>query len=179
MLGVGEDLGQALEVGFDQGAVLRLVQGRRRVKHGYDQAAIHCARLAMDARDLLARHEERHRETPQRNDHGGVDRLDLAEQVVLGAGGDLVGLRVAVLGRATLHHVADEDLAALETGHAEQLVEKLARWPNKRAALPILVVAGALADQHDLRVGRALAWDGLGAPSMQPTQRAALCLLGD
>jgi hypothetical protein len=69
------------------------------------------------------------------------------------AGVDLVGLRVAVARRPRLEHVRDEDVLARQADLLEQLVEQLAGAADERQALLVLVHAGRLADEHQVRVG--------------------------
>src|SRR6266487_3577588 len=103
-LGLGQELGQAAKIGFDQRAILRLVERGGGVHHRHDKPPANLLRLTVDARDLLALKPLRHREAPECDDHTRVDRGDLALQIA-GAGGDLVRLRVAVVRRAVLHDI--------------------------------------------------------------------------
>src|SRR3989442_12703147 len=64
--------------------------------------------------------------------HLRLHQVDLAEQVGH-ARRDLVVLRYAVLGRATPHHVADEDPLARQLDRAQDLAEQLARLAHKRS----------------------------------------------
>ena len=66
---------------------------------------------AVRLRDPGAGHERRHREPAEGDDHGRIEDLQLAAQVRR-AGGDLVGLRVAVVRRPALHDVRDEHVLA-------------------------------------------------------------------
>ncbi len=89
------------------------------------------------------------------------------------AGLDLVRLRVAVAGRAALQDVRHIDLVALEADPGEQLVEELPRLADERLALLILVVAGRLADEHQVGVRITDAEDDLRPALGQPAVRAA------
>ena len=120
----------------------------------------------MRLRDALARHEPAQRVPAQRHDQGRVEDLELALEVRR-AGRDLVGLRVAVVGRAALHDVRDEDLVAAPAERAQVLRQELAGATDERPAEPILVESRALADEHDLGVGAALAGDGVRAGLME------------
>ena len=51
------------------------------------------------------------------------------------AGGDLLGKRVAVLGRAVSDDVGDEDLAPIEADTGEELVQELAGRADEGLAL--------------------------------------------
>ena len=68
------------------------------------------------------------------------------------------GLPLEVLDR-----VGDVDLVAVDAGGGERLVEQAPRGADERMALFVLLVAGLLADEHDARVTRPLAEDGLRA----------------
>ena len=67
------------------------------------------------------------------------------------AGGDLVGLRVAVPRRAALHHVRDVDLLAPEAHRLDHLREELPGLADEGLALRVLVGARPLAHEHELR----------------------------
>ena len=66
-----------------------------------------------------------------------VEDLQLASQE-WPAGGDLVRLRVAIVGRAALHHVGDEDVVPSPADHAQQLIEEIAGTAHEGAALAVL-----------------------------------------
>ena len=72
----------------------------------------------------------------------------------LGAGHLLRLQRVAVLGRAALHHVADVYLCAVEVDELEHVVKQLAAAADKGLALQILLLAGAFADEQYLGILR-------------------------
>ena len=97
---------------------------------------------------------------PERGDDAGPDQLDLPEQVRL-AGRDLALERVAVLRRPALEDVREVDLVRVEADAREQPLEQLTRLAREREPALILVVAGRLADEHQLRIGVAGAEDDL------------------
>src|SRR5262249_27025344 len=105
--------------------------------------------LTMDLADLRGREEACHRVAAESHDHLGIDRLDLAPQIVR-AGRDLLGQRITILGRAVLDYVRDENGAAVEADSAKQLVEELARGADKRSALLVFTIAWRLTDEHHL-----------------------------
>ena len=120
--------------------------------------------LPVHARDpLRLAREELRGEVAERRDEGRPDQLDLAEQVRL-AGLDLVGLRVAVPGRAALEDVRDVDVAAREPDPGEEPFEQLPRLADEGHALLVLVEAGRLADEHQVGVGMPRAEDHLRPP---------------
>ena len=89
-------------------------------------------------------------EVPQGDHHPGVDELELGLEIGP-AGGDLVGLGVAVVGRAALDHVGDVDPAAVDADLLQhQPVEELARPAHERLPLQVLVTTGSLADEHQV-----------------------------
>src|SRR5207302_11450427 len=103
---------------------------------------------------------------PERAERRGdrrLDQLDLPEEVAL-AGLDLVRLRIPVAGRSTLEDIRDEHVGARQPDAGEQLVEQLSRLSDERQALLVLVEAGRLADEHQLRARVAGAEDDLCAP---------------
>ena len=69
---------------------------------------------------------------------------------------------VPVLGRAALDHVADEHLLPLQVDHGQHIVQQLARPAHKGPAGAVLLLAGALPDEHDLRVPGSLAEHHVG-----------------
>ena len=71
--------------------------------------------------------------------------------------------RVAIVGRAALEDIGDEHVAALQADLAEQPVEQLPCLPDERKALPVLVSAGRLADEHQVGIGVARAEHDLRA----------------
>ena len=91
---------------------------------------------------------------------------------------DLLGERIAVLGRPVPHDVRDEDLAAVEADPAEELIEKLARGAHERATLDVLVVSGRLAEEEDPRLGAPLAGNGLASAPVERAGRAGPHLIG-
>src|SRR5437763_3560056 len=154
-----EQLRQAREVGLEHPQHRRRVERRRRVVQRVEQHATAPERrlllLAVDSRDAgrLAR-EQLSREVAECRDDARLDELDLAEEVAL-ARLDLVGLRVAVAGRAALDDVRDVDLAAFEADPGEQPLEELPGLADERHALLVLVEPRRLADEHEVGVRRA------------------------
>ena len=59
--------------------------------------------------------------------------------------------RVPVLRRAALHHVGDVDLGAVQMDDLQHIVQQLPGPAYKGNTLLVLVLAGAFADEHDLR----------------------------
>jgi len=60
-----------------------------------------------------------------------------------------------------LHGVGDVDVAALNAGRFEGLVENLAGRTDKGETRQILLVARLLADEHERGIGRTFAEHGL------------------
>ena len=126
---------------------------------------------AVGAADRRPGHEAGHRVATEGHDQGRVQDLELSSQE-RGAGGDLVGLRVAVLRRAALDDVRDEDVLAPPADRAEQADEEVAGPAHERAALAILVHPGTLSHEDDLRAGMPLAGDGACPPLVEPAAGA-------
>ena len=59
--------------------------------------------------------------------------------------------RVPVLRRAALHHVGDVDLGAVQMDDLQHIVQQLPGPAYKGNTLLVLMLAGAFADEHDLR----------------------------
>jgi hypothetical protein len=96
------------------------------------------------------------------------------------ARGDLGRERVTVTGRAALHDVGDVDLPPVQAGLLDQQpVEELARTPDERPPLQVLVVAGGLAHHQKAGMGIALSEDDGGAAAGEGAAGAAARLGGD
>ena len=132
----------------------------------------------MRLRDPRTRHEGRHREPSEGHDDRRIEHLELATQIRR-AGRDLVGLRVAIVRRPAFDDVGDEHVLAPPADRGQQLHEQVAGTTDERPALAVLVEAGALADEDDLGLRVALAWDRPRARGVQPAVRADPDLRGD
>ena len=132
----------------------------------------------MRLRDPRAGHERAHRIPSEGHHDRRVEDLELAAQVRR-AGRDLVGLRVAIVGRPALDDVRDEHVLATPADVREELDQQVAGPTDERPALAVLVEARALADEHDLGLGVALARDRAGPRRVQPAVRADPDLRGD
>ncbi len=108
---------------------------------------------------------------PRVTTRAGSSDLELATQERR-AGGHLVGLRITVAGRATLHDVGDEDILAPPADQRQQLLEQPPGSAHEGAALAVLVLAGTLPYEHDLGVGVALAGDGMRPTARDSRQRS-------
>ena len=134
-----------------------LPQGRRRVVHGVPgRGASAAGRVerpcrAVHTADDVPGHECLQAKSTQRHHQGRVEDLELAAQE-RPAGAHLVGLRIAVAGRAALHDVGDEDILAPPTQRCQQFLEPGAGGAHEGAALAVLVLARALPHQDDLGV---------------------------
>src|SRR6058998_1080473 len=98
--------GRSLPVGVAQQR-----SGVVRDDYGNTPEPVHA--IAERAQRLLGVEYGLRRGVPHRQDHLRLQQVDLPEQIGR-AGRGFVVLRCAVLGRAALHHVTDEDLLALQ-----------------------------------------------------------------
>src|SRR5437899_1298614 len=105
-------------------------------------------RPSVDARDRLTGEELPHRVPPKGDDDPWPQDLQMPAQPDV-AGGDLLGKRVAVLGRTVSDDVGNEDLAPIEADTGEELVQELAGRADEWLPLKVLVVAGGLAEEED------------------------------
>ena len=155
------------------------MEGGGGVVHRHDGATTDLPRLAVNAADALAGDEFVERVAPQRNDHQGVYGGDLAVEVGI-AGADLAGFRVAVVRRAALDDVGNEDLLPAHADGAEQAFEELTGGANERPALLVFVEAGGFADEQQGAVGVALTGYGVRAALVQRAffARGNLCADG-
>jgi hypothetical protein len=58
-------------------------------------------------------------------------------------------MRIAILGRATLHYIGNEDLGTLQTDLLQQAIQQFASRANEGNALFIFVVPRRFAHQHN------------------------------
>jgi hypothetical protein len=109
-------------------------------------------RLPTELGDSFFRPQEGLRgKVAQRQDHLGLDRAQLRQEKRL-AGGDFVGLGIAVPFRVALDHVTDVAiLLTVEADRGEHLRQQLARPSDERQALPVLLLPRSLADADKLR----------------------------
>src|SRR3990172_2013672 len=112
------------------------------------------------------------------HDEGRVEGLELALQVGQ-TGGELVRLGVAVVGRPALHDARDEDFLTAPGDRGQEADQEVPGPTDERSPLAVLVEAGTLADEDDLRVRVALTRDGVGAPGVEATTGAGADLRGD
>ena len=109
---------------------------------------------------------------------GWID-VDLPEQERL-ARRDFVRLRIAVPRRPALDHVGDVDLVAREAHRLDHLRQQLPGAADERNPLDVLVRAGRLADEHQVRVRIPDAEHDLLAPErVQLAARAVADVLAD
>src|SRR5688572_5972908 len=97
--------------------------------------------------------------TAEAEDNLRLDGLDLALQIGV-AGPYLPGPRLAVAhpaalfdGRSALHHVRQVDLLPGQVHGGQDVVEELTSPPDERQSRGVFVLARALADEHQGRVG--------------------------
>ena len=88
------------------------------------------------------------------------------------AGGDFVLFRQAIFGRAAFDDVADVNVFAAQAHRFDHLREKFSGAAYERLALHVFVVAGAFADEHELRFRIAHAEDDIVARLVQFAARA-------
>src|SRR5436190_9759459 len=113
------------------------------------------------------------------DEHPRLDNLELGLEP-RPARGDLGPVRLLVdpplaagLPLEVLDDVRHVDLAPVDPGFLERLVQELPRRADERLALLVLLIAGLLADEHHLRLGGALAEDGLRPGLVQRASGAA------
>ena len=132
----------------------------------------------MDARDRFAGEELPHRVPAERDDHPRAQHLEMPAQPDV-ARGDLLGKRVAVLGRPVSHDVGDEDFSTIEADAGEELVQKLPRRADEWLPLEVFVVARGFAQEEDPRLARAVSRDRLTSAAVQRACGACADLVGD
>jgi hypothetical protein len=98
----------------------------------------------------------------QSNDNLGLDDFNLPLEKGQAAY-NLFGAGVAIVRRAALQDVADEDIASPEPTGSDDFVQELTRPADKRTSLCVFIGAGSLSDEHNARVG--IAFTGYGVRS--------------
>ena len=120
---------------------------------------------------LLGVEQQLRREVPERDDHARLDQRELAVEPRR-AGLDLVGLGVAVAGRAALHDVGDVHVVAGETDPLDELRQQLSGASHERLSLEVLLLAGAFTDEQEVGIGPADAEHHLRTPGRELAQLA-------
>jgi hypothetical protein len=73
-----------------------------------------------------------------------------------------LGPGVAIIGRAALDDIGDENLLARDTDRRQHAIEQLSRAPDEWLAAQIFIVTGTLADDQQVRLARTDAGNLLG-----------------
>ena len=105
------------------------------------------------------------------------DQLDLPEEMGY-AGGSLRVGGVAILGRPALERRGEIDVPPLETDSGQQVLEQLAGLSQERQTALILLEAGGLTDEHQLRIGVTGAEDDAGPRLRERAARTSGCFAG-
>src|SRR3990172_8423605 len=113
-------------------------------------------------------------EVAERDDHLGIDQLELLTQVAL-ARLDLVGERVTVSRRSAFEDVGDVHLIAPQTDLFEQTLQQLPGSSDEGQAPLVLVEPRRLADEHHLRIRVAVTEDHRGAARGESAHGAHRC----
>src|SRR5450759_5001817 len=167
------DRPQALEVVEERVLLAGVVQRHGRVEDRHDLPSLHVVQLAAQRRDARRRIEQPAcREVAERGDDLGVDEPNLLREERR-ARRDLDRDGVAVVRRPALEHVGDVDLRACQADRGEQLVKELPCRADEGLALQVLVLAGSLADEHELRIR---VTDTEDEPGPRVAQRAAMAV---
>ncbi len=85
-------------------------------------------------------------------DDSRFKNVELLNQVVF-AGGNFVGLRIAIIRGTTLYDVADEDVASVQAHLLDELSQKIACGTYKWPALQVFVLARSFSDEYHPGVG--------------------------
>ncbi len=94
-------------------------------------------------------------------------------------GGDFVFLRLAILGRAALHHVADVNVFSLQPHGFDHLRQQFSGAPDERQSLRIFIGARTFADKDEFGLGIPVAEDNLVSPLVQLASRALAKVLAN
>src|SRR5713226_3171873 len=154
----------------------RVPQEERRME-GRDQdgGAVRVHAPAQAADRFLGAEEALRGDAPEGEDDLGLERGELGREHRR-ARRELLGLRVPVAGRSALDCIRNIHLVAREADarRLEHLGEELARAPDERQALRVLVGARPLADHDELCARAARAEDDRRAPLAELALPAAL-----
>jgi len=132
----------------------RVAQEGGRMVGAHEVDALAQNELAMLPGDAEIRVDEAlRRHAAKTDDDLRADKADLlaepADADVL-----LIGTRVPVLGRPAFHHVGYIDIdIPIQINCRQHLIQQLAGRAHKRLPLQVLLLAGALAHEHDICVG--------------------------
>ena len=122
------------------------------MESGCHAPAVYIEPLAVLACDAKIVPDDLHRgDTAQTDDYARLYQRNLTLQPGP-AGVLLYAERVAVSWRAALYDVCDIYLRAVKVDHFEHVVKQVTGGPDKGHALLVLLLAGTLADEHDLRL---------------------------
>src|SRR5205085_6896654 len=100
-------------------------------------------RHALDAEHLLRRH------AAQQHHKLWIEQLDLLEEIITRAGLNFEPLRRAILRRATLDRVGDEEIVAIKPRPFEHVIEVASGRADEWMARLILLFTRRFADDHD------------------------------
>lgn len=120
--------------------LMRLPEGVEGAAHGVQR------RLLVESEQGGAGH------LPHAEDELRVHQLDLLVQIGEAAAA-LLGQGVAVVRRTMLEDVRDVDIFTAEFDRFEDVGEELARLAHEGLALEVLVLAGGLANEHEIGIG--------------------------
>ena len=68
------------------------------------------------------------------------------------ARGDFVRLRIAIVGRTALQHIADVDILTFDVDRFDDLGQQLARASDERQTLLVLIEARRFTDENQFRI---------------------------
>lgn len=172
----GQKLFQILKVFRKSRAQIPLMQYRGRVEDGENQEVPHLKMLTAHFGDRHFLVQKRlGRKIAQGANHAGLDHLDLFPEIRQ-TGIDLVRLGVSVLRRAAFDHIGDIDVFALQADAAQEIRKQFPGRANEGPVLKVFILAGRLADEHDLGIGVAFAEHDMCARLAQPTFTAVFNL---
>jgi hypothetical protein len=112
------------------------------------------------------------------NDHLRRDDVELSQQEWR-AGLDFVGFRQAVFRRATFYDVTDVNVFSLQAHRFDHLGEQFSSAADEGKTLCVFVTAGALTDEHEIRLGIPVAEDEFVSRAVQLAARAFAVVFAD
>jgi len=147
------------------------------MEHGIVENIAEPLGLAVHPADGDARIGQLQRESPQCDDHAGLDEGNLLIQKPA-TGLDLIRLRVTVVRWPALDNIGDEHLSTGHVDLVEQRLQQVPCCPHKGQALLVFVKAGGFPNKHEPGGGRATPGDGMSTVARQAAPSAVANLFG-
>src|SRR5215510_11183538 len=102
----------------------------------------------------------------KQHNQGGVNQLNLLEEVKRGTRVDFAFSRRAVVFRTAFDCIGDEEIAAVDAAPGQHLIQKAPGRTDERLTTLVLIAAWGFANEHHTCRRHTLPWHSLGACGM-------------